>query len=101
MVAVWWWCGCGNGCVRVVGCGLGGLWVLWHGFLLGSGTSSFDPTHLYIRFCDEKAHKDFLENFSNRGIHSKRHVVLLDFSDTALPTVINSRGWESLCEVPV
>ena len=29
--------GCGSGGVRVVGYGLGGLWVLWRGFLLGCG----------------------------------------------------------------
>ena len=23
--------------MKAVGCGLGGLWVLWHGFLLGCG----------------------------------------------------------------
>ena len=68
---------------------------------LHSGSSSFDPTLLHIRFRDEKARKDFLENFSNRGIHSERHVVLSDFSDTDLPTVIHSRGWESLCEIPM
>ena len=80
-----------------MGCG---LWVLWHGFLLGSRTS-FDPTSLHIWFHDEKARKDFLENFSNCGIHSERHVVLLNFSNTTLPTVIHSWGWESLCEIPV
>ena len=37
MVAARRWRGCGNGGMRVVGCGLGGLWVLWHGFLLGCG----------------------------------------------------------------
>ena len=30
----WWRRGGG---VKAVGCGLGGLWVLWHGFLLGCG----------------------------------------------------------------
>ena len=35
MVATPWWHGRGSGGMRVVGCGLGGLWVLWHGFLLG------------------------------------------------------------------
>ena len=54
--------------------------------------SSFDSTPSLVRFCDDKAHKDFLENFSRRGIHSKRQVVLSDFSDTDLPTVIYSRG---------
>ena len=28
-------------------------------------------------------------------------MVLSDFSDIALPTIIHSRGWESLCEIPV
>ena len=28
-------------------------------------------------------------------------VVLLDFSDTDFPTIIYSRGWESLCYIPV
>ena len=28
-------------------------------------------------------------------------VILADFADTDLPTVIHSRGWESLCDVPV
>ena len=42
-----------------------------------------------------------MENFSRRGIHSKRQVILTDFADTDLPSVIDSRGWESLCDVPV
>ena len=40
---------------------------------LGSGFSSFDhipPFH--IQFHDEKARKDFLENFQKRGVHSER-----------------------------
>ena len=56
------------------------------------GTSSSDPTPLHVRFRDEKAHKDFSENFSKRGIHSECHVVLSNFSDIALSTVIHSRG---------
>ena len=63
--------------------------------------SSSDPTPSSIQFCDDEARKDFSENFSRRGIHSERHVVLLDFFDTDLPTVIHSRGWESLCDIPV
>ena len=31
----------------------------------------------------------------------ERQVIFLDFSDTDLPTVIHSKGWESLCDVPV
>ena len=42
-----------------------------------------------------------MENFSRRGIHLDCQVVLSDFSDTDLPTVIHSRGWESLCDIPV
>ena len=42
-----------------------------------------------------------MENFSLRGIHSERQVVLSNSSDTNLPTVIYNRGWESLCGIPV
>ena len=31
----------------------------------------------------------------------ERQVILLDFTDTDLPSIIHSRGWESLCDVPV
>ena len=68
---------------------------------LCSGASCYDPTPFHVRFCDEKANQDFLENFCKCGIHSKCYVILLDFSDTALPIVIHSRGWESLCEILV
>ena len=42
-----------------------------------------------------------MENFSLRGIHSERQVVLSNSSDTDLPTVIYNRGWKSLCGIPV
>ena len=42
-----------------------------------------------------------MENFCRRGIHSECQVILLDFFDTDLPTIIHSQGWESLCDVPV
>ena len=42
-----------------------------------------------------------MENFSRRGVHSKRRVILADFADTDLPDVIHSWGWESLCDVLV
>ena len=64
-------------------------------------SSSFDPTRSSIRFRDEDARKDFSENFSRRGVHSKSRVILADFANTDLPNVIESRGWESLCDVPV
>ena len=68
---------------------------------VSSSSSPFDPIPSHVRFHDEKAKSDFLENFSRRGIHSKRQVVLSDFSNTDLPTVIHSRGWESLYGIPV
>ena len=57
----------------------------------GASTSS-DPTPSHIRFRDEDARKAFLENFSRRGIHSERQVILTDFADTDLPDVIHSRS---------
>ena len=66
-----------------------------------SSSSPIDSTPSHVRFRDNKAHKDFLENFSLRGIHSERQVVLSNSSDTNLPTVIYNRGWESLCGIPV
>ena len=72
---------------------------------LRSGASSFsspsDPTLSHVRFRDEKAKLNFSENFSRCGIHSERQVILSDFSDTDLPTIIYSRGWESLYGAPV
>ena len=67
----------------------------------GASSSSFDPTLSFVRFCDEQAQKDFSENFSRRGVHSECQVILSDFSDIDLPTIIHSRGWESLCDIPV
>ena len=69
--------------------------------LLHSGASSSDPTPFHVQFCDEKVQKDFSENFSKRGVQSEHHVILSDFSDTTIPIVIHSRGWESLYEIPV
>ena len=54
--------------------------------------SSSDPSPSNVRFCDDDAFKVFLENFFRRGIHSERQVVLLDFVDTDLSSVIHSRG---------
>ena len=62
-----------------------------------SSSSPSDLTPSHIKFRDDKAHKEFLENFSRRGFHLKCKVVLLDFSGTDLPTIIYSRGWVSLC----
>ena len=53
-------------------------------------TPSRNPLHVW--FHNEKACQDFSKNFSRRGIHSKHHVVLSDFFDTFLPTIIHSQG---------
>ena len=68
---------------------------------LHSEASSSNSTPSHVRFRDDKARKDFSENFSRQGIHSECQVILSDFSDTDLPTVIYSRGWESLYGIPV
>ena len=64
-------------------------------------SSSSDPSPSHIRFCDDDAFKAFSENFSKRGIHLERQVILSDFADTDLPSIIHSRGWESLCDITV
>ena len=64
-------------------------------------STSSNPTSSHAQFPDEKAKTDFFENFFRRGVHSECQVILSDFFDTDLPIVIYSRGWESLCEVPV
>ena len=69
--------------------------------LHSGASSSSDPTLSHIRFHDDDSFKAFSENFSRQGIHSERQVVLSDFADTDLPSVIHSRGWESLCDIPV
>ena len=69
--------------------------------LRSRASSSSDSTPLHVQFHDEKARQNFSENFSKCGIHSERQVILFDFSNTDLPTVINNRGWESLCDIPV
>ena len=66
-----------------------------------SASSSTDPSTSNVRFHDDDALKAFSENFSRRGIHSEHQVVLSDFADTDLPSIIHSRGWESLCDVLV
>ena len=69
-------------------------------FRSGASSSSYpSPSHIWFR--DEDARKDFSENFSQRGVHSKRRVILADFADTNLPEVIHSQGWESMCDVSV
>ena len=69
--------------------------------LRSGASSSSDPTPSHIRFYDKNARKDFSEKFSRRGVHLECRVILVDFAYTDLPTVIHSRGWESLCDVLV
>ena len=56
-------------------------------------SSSFDSFPLSIWFRDDDAHKAFSEKFSRRGVHSEHQVILADFANTDLPTVIHSREW--------
>ena len=69
--------------------------------LRSCASSSSDPSPSNIRFRDDDAFKAFSKNFSRRGIHSESQVVLSDFADTDLPSVIHNRGWESPYDVPV
>ena len=69
--------------------------------LRSGASSSSDPTPSSISFRVEDAQKDFSKNFSRQGVHLERQVILKDFSDIDLPIVIHSRGWESLCDIPV
>ena len=62
--------------------------------LRSGASSSSDPSPSNIRFHDDDIFKAFSENFSRRGIHSECQVILSDFTDTNLPSVIHSRGWE-------
>ena len=69
--------------------------------LHSGASSSFDSAPLSLRFRDDDTYKTFSENFSRQGVHSECKVILADFTDTNLPTVIHSREWESLCDVPI
>ena len=67
--------------------------------LRSKASSCSDPTPSHIKFRDDKARQDFSENFSKHGIHLECQVILSDFSDIDIPIVINSWGWESLCDI--
>ena len=69
---------------------------------LGSKSSSSNLVPpLHIQFHYRKVQQDFLENFQKCCIHPECHVILSEFSDTPLPRVIQTWGWESLCEIPL
>ena len=60
--------------------------------LRSGASSSSDSAPLNLRFRDGDAYKAFTDNFSRRGVHSERQVILADFADTDLPSVIHNRG---------
>ena len=64
--------------------------ALHSGAASSSPSADYSPSHVW--FSDEKARTDFLDNFSRCGIHFECQVVLLDFFDTDIPTVIYSRS---------
>ena len=72
----------------------------WNPLHSGASSSS-DSTPISLRFHDDDAYKAFSENFSRRGVHLEYQVIMADFADTDLSTVIQSQEWESLCDVPV
>ena len=72
----------------------------WNPLHSGASSSS-DSAPFSLRFHDDDAYKAFSENFSRRGVHSEHQVILVDFANTDLPTVIHSRELESLCDVLV
>ena len=72
----------------------------WNPLHSGASSSS-DPMPSNIWFRDEVARKAFSENFSRRGVHLEHQVILADFADTDLLTIIHSREWKSLCDVLV
>ena len=54
--------------------------------LHSGASSSSDHASLFLRFCNDDAYKAFTKNFSWRGIHSERRVIIGHFADTNLPT---------------
>ena len=64
-----------------------------------SSSSNSAPSSLWFR--DDDAHKAFSGNLSRRRVHLERQVILANFANINLPTVIHSREWESLCDVSV
>ena len=64
-------------------------------------SSSSNHAPFSLRFCNNDTCKAFSKDFSWRGIHSERRVVLGQFADTDLPTVIHSQEWDFLCDEPV
>ena len=53
-----------------------------------SPSTNSNPSH--VQFHDEKAQQDFFKNFQKHGIHLERHIILLNFSNTPLPSIIRT-----------
>ena len=64
-----------------------------------SSSSNPTPSHFgsVMRMPEMTSWRTFLDEVFIRNAES----FLADFADTDLPNVIHSRGWESLCDVPV
>ena len=58
--------------------------------LRSRASSSSDSAPLFLWFCDDDAHKAFSKNFSRRGVHLEHQVILADFANIDLLTVIHS-----------
>ena len=54
--------------------------------LHSGASSSSDHAPVFLCFCNDDAYKAFTENFSRRGIHLERRVILGHFANTDLPT---------------
>ena len=59
--------------------------------LHSGASSSSNSTPLSLWFNYDDAHKAFSDNFSRRGVHSECQVILVDFTNTGLPTIIHNR----------
>ena len=58
----------------------------WNPLRSGASSSSpFDPTLSHVQFHDDKARKDFLENFFRWGIHLERQVIYRIFPILTFP----------------
>ena len=62
--------------------------------------------HLLLLFLQEigsiiqNPKRIFDDKFCDKVVHSKRQVILSDFSDTPLPVAFSTQGWESLYKKP-
>ena len=66
-----------------------------------TSSSSSNPTPSHIRFHDEDARKAFSENFSRRGIHSERQVILAYPLKVLFLSIISTHWGEGLVHIRV